>query len=405
MMLAEMIENNKLEIFFQPIVSIKNKKVFAFEALLRGYDDEGQILSPVWLFDQARQEGLSLILDQLAHMKAIEKFKNYFDKNEKLLLFLNFESSSIDRDFDIKPCVIEDKLNELGIPFKNIVIEVKEDEIYNIGYLKDFCQYYKKLGFNIALDDFGTGNSSFDRLSVIAPSIVKIDRSIVSNIHNNYINTEILKAISKMCEKIGALVMAEGVESHEEVLECMNGGIDIYQGYWFARASRLFSGSDRIQQKIIDLSKDFFENRDRINESKANIFEQANDITNKFLNVCMSIEKDKKKKLTELINNEKNVEAVYMIDAKTSRQIGKTIMNVEPCGFYEPSIEGEDHSLKEYVYMVDISRHSSYITGQYISGASGNMCRTFSKKLILNEKEIIFCVDVYEKEKSIKICA
>lgn len=404
-MLIEVIKEGRLDIFFQPIISIKNKKVFAFEALLRAYDGNGEILSPAWLFQQAKKENLSFVLDEAARILAIEKFKPYFDANPKLLLFLNFESSSIDRNSDIQQYRFKDKLNELDIPFKNIVLEVKEDEIHNTDALESFCKYYKSLGFSIALDDFGTGNSSFDRLSIIMPTIVKVDRSIIYNIQSNYINTEILKAISNMCKKIGALVLAEGVETHEEVLECMHGGIDIYQGYWFAWPQKNFTASVSIPKKIVDLVEDFIQERRNRAEVKKDLFEQANRLANRLLEVCVSGEKDNRSQLASLVQREPNIESVYVIDAQTSRQIGETIINVTPKCFYEPSIEGEDHSLKEYVYMTKVSINSSHMTARYISGASGNMCYTFSKKLILNGRELIFCVDIYEEAQRIKNCA
>jgi len=120
--LLEIIKEGRLDIFFQPIVSIKNKKVFAFEALLRAYDSNEEVLSPAWLFEQAKKENLSFILDEAARILAIKKFKPYFDENPKLLLFFNFESSSIDRNTDMMEYHFRAQLNELGIPFKNIVL-------------------------------------------------------------------------------------------------------------------------------------------------------------------------------------------------------------------------------------------------------------------------------------------
>ena len=69
---------------------------------------------------------------------------------------------------------------------KNIVIEIKEDKIKNTHALKSFIDMYRKHDFFIALDDFGIGYSSFDRLEFIQPDIVKVDRSLVYNVHNNY---------------------------------------------------------------------------------------------------------------------------------------------------------------------------------------------------------------------------
>lgn len=404
-MLIEIIENDRFDIFFQPIVSIKNKRVFAFEALLRAYDQEGECLSPAWLFDQAKKEGLSLVLDQVARLKAIEKFSSYYDENPKLLLFLNFESSSIDRNFDSNQYLLEDKLSEYGIPFQNVVLEVKEDEIHNTKALKDFCTYYRERGFNIALDDFGTGNSSFDRLSLIMPNIVKVDRSIVYKLQDNYINAEILKAISKICESIGALVLAEGVESRSEILQCMHNGVDLYQGYWFAKPSSDFLDCEGVKEKIEGLTCSFIQDRHALERHKAELFEQAERLTLKLSQVCLEDNQDNRQKLKKLVKNEKNVEAVYVIDAHSCRQVGETIINTETIGFYEPSIEGEDHSIKEYVYMTKITKDASHMTSSYISGASGNMCYTFSKKLHINGKELIFCIDIYEQEAVARQCA
>ena len=69
-------------------------------------------------------------------------------------------------------CFVE-TIDDVVIPYKNFLIEIKEDEITNTQALKDFCEYYKELGFSIVLDDFGTGNSTFDRLNVIKPDLIK----------------------------------------------------------------------------------------------------------------------------------------------------------------------------------------------------------------------------------------
>jgi len=390
------MQENRLEVFLQPIVSIKNKKVFAFEALLRAYDDNGEMISPMWLFNQAKKENLSFMLDETSRILAIEKFKSYFDANPNLLLFLNFESSSIGQNFDMRRYTFKNRLQELGIPSKNIILEVKEDEIPNTDALEGFCRYHKCLGFGIALDDFGTGSSSFDRLSLIMPAVVKVDRSIIHNLQKNYINAEILKAIYKISEKIGAIVLAEGVESRMEALSCMHSGVDLYQGFWFAKPGRDFSDCQLISQKIEELAESFLKDRHLLRAYQASVFEQADKLTDKLLQVCIEGSPDNRIRLAQVVKNEKNVEAVYLIDSQTSKQVGETIMNVSPKGFYQPSMEGEDHSLKEYVYMPKLSRDAAHLTSSYISGASGNMCYTFSKKLMINQKEMIICVDIYE---------
>jgi EAL domain-containing protein (putative c-di-GMP-specific phosphodiesterase class I) len=102
------------------------------------------------------------------------------------------------------------ELKKLGISYENVVLELKEDEISDTAKLKLFCDRYRALGFNIAINDFGVGQSSFDRITVVRPDIIKIDRSLITDISNNQIHREIVSAICKMCHNIGAIPPAEG---------------------------------------------------------------------------------------------------------------------------------------------------------------------------------------------------
>jgi EAL domain-containing protein (putative c-di-GMP-specific phosphodiesterase class I) len=137
-----------------------------------------------------------------------------------------------------------------AIPSRNIVIEIKEEKIKNTQALKSFIDLYRKHDFFIAIDDFGTGYSSFDRLEFIQPDIVKVDRSLIYNVHNNFINSEILSAISNMCHKIGAMVLAEGVEHRDEVIKCIKKEIDIFQGFWFSKPEDKIS-----EEKMLEIEK------------------------------------------------------------------------------------------------------------------------------------------------------
>ena len=97
-MIREIIKDELIEIYFQPIVSIRSKKLYAFEALTR-CTYNGEFISPNVLFDLAIESNLSLELDVLTRNKSIEKFKEYYLENNDLVLFLNFESSLIN-NFD-----------------------------------------------------------------------------------------------------------------------------------------------------------------------------------------------------------------------------------------------------------------------------------------------------------------
>lgn len=385
-----------IDIYFQPIISIKKKRIFGYEALLRGYKDE-QYIAPDILFKEAKSAGLALELDKLVRLESINKFKKFFEQDNRLLLFLNFESSSINDSFKSEQYSFEDTLTKLNIPAKNIVLEIKEDEVKSTLALKNFSTYYKERGFNIAIDDFGTGESQFDRLSIVKPDIVKIDKSLLRDIDSNDINAEILKSIANMCKNIGAISLCEGVEYESEILKSLNFGIDIFQGYFFAHPSNVKPNHKSISNKIITVGLEHKNNLESIIKSKNELLQEACDISQKIISIMTSDKDNQKKSILNIIKQEQQVEALYFISSHDAKQIGETILLASQRGFYEPSVHGENHSLQDYYYICKNSKDGKYISQKYISTASGNICRTFSKRFLHDSNELILCIDLYLK--------
>lgn len=393
-MINYIIENKKIEIFLQPIVSIKDKKIFAYEALTRAYDND-ELLSPLYLFDQARKERLSCKLDEYVRELALEKFSSYYHENHEVLLFLNFEASIVDNEMYESFIPIVYKHN---IPTSNIVIEIKEDRIKNTQALQKFITKYKSRGFVIAIDDFGTGYSSFDRLEYIKPDIVKVDRSIIYNIHNNFINSEILTAISNMCHKIGTIVLAEGVEHSSEVLSCMKKDIDIFQGYWFAKPLKSI---DTLQQDAIFKSINMLGNtyktitKEEISKKKL-LLEKSKMLSAKILDILETYDIHNLEEIDEVFLENDKLEAIYLMNYDDGIQVGKTFIHAAERYLYNPTKEGHNHSLRDYYFITKDSSRGDYLGNRYISKASGNMCRTYSSKIELGEYSYIVCLDILD---------
>ncbi|MFT7004763.1 MAG: EAL domain-containing protein (putative c-di-GMP-specific phosphodiesterase class I) [Sulfurimonas sp.] len=325
----------------------------------------------------------------------MKKFKQYYDKNNKVLLFLNFESSSINDTFKSDQYYFEEVLNSLDIPAKNIVLEVKEDSVKSIESLKNFTCYYREKGFNIAIDDFGTGDSQLDRLSIVKPDIVKIDKSLLMDIETNDINAAILKAIANMCYKIGAIALSEGVENETEILKSLNFGVDLFQGYYFAHPSIDAPDKDDLYIKMQNVGYKHRHYLESTIKLKRKSFIKASNISKKIISMINVQDISKNEEILELVQSNKKVEALYLIDIEESKQVGNTLFMAEQKGFYEPSVDGEDHSLKEYFYICKDSKDGKFISEKYISNASGNVCRTFTQKFSYNSKELILCIDLY----------
>jgi EAL domain-containing protein (putative c-di-GMP-specific phosphodiesterase class I) len=388
---SKLIHEQRIVIYFQPIISIRSSKVIGMEALMRAFDENDEPLSPIFVFDQAKKENLSFELDKFVRIQALQAFKPFLEHNNELLLFLNFESHLLDSNMSFHDFAFGALAHDLGIPPSRIVIEIKEYQIQNTKRLEEFCSFYKERGFLIALDDFGAGNANFDRISSVRPHIVKVDRSIVFNVHQNFIHKEILKSIANMCFNIGALVLAEGVESEEEILKALNVDIDLFQGFWFARPSALAPEDALLNEKIAAIGSLHTQNVKASMQHKEFLIESAKIYTQTIIEV---ITQSRTYDLNDFLKEYDPIEAIYCINAVSGIQEGETFISTDTNEFFHPAKHGDNHVLKEYFYITKESKRGNYLSQKYISRASGRMCRTFAQKFLLDGEEKILCLDL-----------
>jgi len=394
-MISELINEKNIDIYLQPIISIKDKKIFAYEALTRAFDRYGESISPLYLFEQAKKEHMSCKLDSYVRELALVKFSEYYLQDKDLLLFLNFESSVIENE---EKDEFISTVYRYNISPSNIVVEIKENRIKDTHALKSFLNRYKNHNFLIAIDDFGTGYSSFDRLEFINPDIVKIDRSLIYNVDNNFINTEIITAIARMCDTIGAMVLAEGVESREEVLACMQKNIDIFQGFWFSKAKAKIDEvvTTEIGQLVNSVGIRYTERIKDIIHKKETLLEKSQLITTDVIKIFEEYKLSKMEYISEIISKTDKLEAIYLLDVVSGAQIGDTIIDAEEKFLYNPARDGHNHSLREYYFITKDSIRGDYLSPKYLSKASGNMCHTYSCRIELDENKYILCCDILE---------
>lgn len=389
----EQILNQKmLLIHLQPILSLRGRTLFGFEALVRGISSEKEILSPAWLFSEAAKAGLSAELDRQARLLAIHAFAPLWKANPKLILFVNFESKLID-SFKPGDYLFDGLLNSLEIPYSNIVLEIKEDEVTDTSKLQYFCNHYRILGFNIALDDFGIGQSSFDRLAVVRPDIIKIDRSLIADIEDNYIHQEIVQAICKMSANIGALALAEGVETLEEAVYSKHLGATLVQGFWFAKPSIDPTDND-FNLKIDQIKSRCHHMMMNLHQQHENLRVEAESLCQEFHSAILHISElsEWTHHIGALVGNYPDMEALYLINGD-AKQVGQTLMRCNTRAFYEPTEEGSDHSLRDYYTRTKESLNGFHLTSNYVSLASGNICCTYARNIEIRDEAFVLCID------------
>jgi len=228
----DILENSWFTFYFQPVVSINDKSIYGYELLVRGVKADGSLMFPDELFKKSKRNDLNFVLDRLCRENAL---KTAAAKNIKQKVFINFLPTAIyDPKFCLKSTV--EWAHQLKFDPKNIVFEVVETEsVEDKKHLIYILEYYKKEGFMVALDDVGEGYSGLTMLIDIQPNIIKVDRKITQNIDSNKLKQSTYKALYNLAKENDILVLAEGVETANEFATIKEIGVDLAQGYYFAK--------------------------------------------------------------------------------------------------------------------------------------------------------------------------
>jgi EAL domain-containing protein (putative c-di-GMP-specific phosphodiesterase class I) len=233
--LQEILEKERVVAHFQPWVSLKRKSIVGFEGLCRGTKENSKdLISPLTLLKLAEQQNLLIPLDRLFRKKVLEGFASAAKANPELVLSINFDTSVLNDDEK----ALDDffaTVQSLKLKPNRIAIEILESKSNNITALKRFIENQRKMGFLIALDDIGAGYSNLGRIAELKPDLIKIDRSIVMGLHQNYYKQEVFKSIVKLAHSLGALLLAKGAETEEETMKALELGSDMIQGFYFSR--------------------------------------------------------------------------------------------------------------------------------------------------------------------------
>ncbi|MEM4592798.1 MAG: EAL domain-containing protein [Sulfolobales archaeon] len=227
----EVLENNRLTVYFHPIVD-KDFNVVGQECLVRGVRSDGSIIPPAFLFEKAEKTQTLFFLDRACREVSIKTAAIKGLRDE--LVFINFIPTSI---YDPRFCLQTTIKWAYQLEFNpsNVIFEVVESQkVSDIRHLSNILEYYKANGFRVALDDVGTGYSSLEMLVNLRPNFIKIDREIVRDIHHDPLRQSIVKALVQICRENDILLLAEGIEKEEE-FSYLKDMVDYFQGFYFAK--------------------------------------------------------------------------------------------------------------------------------------------------------------------------
>lgn len=221
----------KIDFAFQPIVDINSGDTVAFEALLRDYDKAG-FLSIDEFFDAAYFQRVLFSVDLQLRRKVLLKFKTIYEQNKNITLFYNLDNRIVEMD-NYATGHTESLLKELNYTNNVLTFEISEKhEFESFIDAKTIFNLYKEQGFKVALDDFGTGYSGLKMLYHLSPDFIKIDRFFITDILNDDKKKIYVANIVNIAHYSNITVVAEGVETIEELEVCKEIGCDFVQGYF-----------------------------------------------------------------------------------------------------------------------------------------------------------------------------
>ncbi len=381
--LAALLRQESLVAHFQPLVATRTRSVMGVEALCRGVDPStGRLVPPLELFAAATSDELLIGLDRLCRRKALQSFRDQLPKCPDLLLSINFEASLLDRGV-AGSGHLSNLVREMGLEPHRIIIEIVESKVSNLKALERFVAQHREHGFLLALDDVGSGHSNLERIATLKPDILKLGRTLIDSLDEHYHQQEVTRSLLKLAHKIGALVVAEGVERQEELLITLEMGVDLVQGYLFARPSPSLEPDERCLRQIQVQADSFKQHLVRkiaaIKDLHA-VYEQvALGIARRLQDVEPAAYDGL---LRELIGSHPAVECLYILD-QDGVQVSETVcdlakLDCQRKAIFWPAVKGSDQSLRRY-YILLTAGLERFVSEPYISLASGNPCVTISR--------------------------
>lgn len=230
--LKEVLTSRSIRSVYQPVVDIFGRRVIGWEALSRPVG--GQFDNIEQIFKAAYEAQSIWPLERLCRERAME---GLLDLKNGELLFLNVEPDSI-YDPQFRSDRTLKLLRQASLTPERVVLEMTEHSaVKDFTAFRQTLNYFRSLGFRLAIDDMGSGYSGLVSVAEIQPEFVKIDMSLIRELHSRPLKRELVDTINRFSRKAGIGVIAEGIESAEELEALQEIGVTMGQGFLFARPS------------------------------------------------------------------------------------------------------------------------------------------------------------------------
>lgn len=235
--MEEALENHEFQVYLQPKMDMFTDKVIGAEALVRWFKPDGTMVSPGEFIPIFEENGFVTHLDFEMLRQVLDMQQKRLNEGKPIVkISVNFSRKHQENQAYLNR--LDELMAQYEVPAKTLEIEITESVFMQdlAPLIESICQL-KKRGFSVSIDDFGAGYSSLNVLSRVKADIVKLDRQFLLDVEMEKDNftSEFLQLLINMIKKLGFRVLAEGVETEEQVTLLKNAGCRFAQGFYYAR--------------------------------------------------------------------------------------------------------------------------------------------------------------------------
>jgi len=249
--LRKALEENDLEVHYQPKYDLNTDTLIGVESLVRLKDGQGGFISPVHFIEYAEETGLIFRLGEQVLEKSCIAAKNWLDKGLPIKVAVNISAKQF-TDTKLVDTVAE-ILERTQLPSRYLELEVTESAlIENFDYTVSQLKLISGMGVSIALDDFGTGYSSLSYLRLFPLDVLKIDQSFVRDMLDDAQAFNIVTTIIELAHSLGLQIVAEGIETLEQKDRLQELGCQIGQGYLLSKPLNIGKANKLIQSSKVE---------------------------------------------------------------------------------------------------------------------------------------------------------
>jgi diguanylate cyclase (GGDEF)-like protein/PAS domain S-box-containing protein len=237
----EMLEHDRFQLVYQPIVSTQTGRVKDYEVLVRMICDDGQIILPGGFMPAAERFGLIHSVDRWIVRRAIRQLSQLHEKGLDTSFSINLSGKAFE-DPTLLP-LIQEMLSSTGLDPTWVTFEITETAaIENLVAAEEFITALKDIGCQFALDDFGSGFSSFAYLKHLPVDKLKIDGGFVKGMAHSSVDQAMVESMNQVAHALGKVTIAECVENEKTLQILKQMGVDCAQGNHVGRPREILSG-------------------------------------------------------------------------------------------------------------------------------------------------------------------